>query len=144
MSPTRFSLRAAAVAGAVAVLWSVGCATPRPVLYPSGPLEGTDEVTGREAVDECLELAEAHGADTPYVRRAARATFFGATVGGATGAAIGAITSSVGRGAAAGAAGGATAGLVGSLFRSWERDDVERGFVDECLRERGYRPIGWR
>ena len=51
---------------------------------------------------------------------------------------------SVGRGAAAGAAGSAVVGLVRGLFRSREPDPVYRRFVEKCLREKGYEPIGWK
>ena len=42
------------------------------------------------------------------------------------------------------AAAGAIGGLFRGLFRSREPDPVFRNYVDQCLRERGYQPIGWR
>ena len=38
----------------------------------------------------------------------------------------------------------AAGGLVRGLLRWREPDPVERRFVEQCLRERGYQPIGWR
>ena len=67
----------------------------------------------------------------------------GGAIGGATGAVGGAILGRPGTGAALGAATGATAGLMRSLFRRDEPSQAYRGFVDRCLRERGYDPVGW-
>ena len=59
---------------------------------------------------------------------------------------LGAIYGSAGQGAAAGAAGGATAGLLSRLFRggSSSPDPVYANFVNRCLQEKGYEPIGWK
>ena len=62
---------------------------------------------------------------------------------GATGAAGGAVLGRPGTGAAVGAATGATAGFMRSLFKGSEPSQAYRGFVDRCLRERGYDPVGW-
>ena len=68
-------------------------------------------------------------------------------MGAATGAVGGAIAGNPGEGAAIGAASGATAGLLSGVFDSWsarEVDPVYANFVDRCLRDRGYEPIGWK
>jgi hypothetical protein len=54
------------------------------------------------------------------------------------------VLGSAGRGAGAGAAGGATAGFFHWLFGARDPDPLERSYVDTCLRERGYQPMGWR
>ncbi|MBA2492610.1 MAG: hypothetical protein H0V34_13240, partial [Gammaproteobacteria bacterium] len=54
-----------------------------------------------------------------------------------------AVLGDAGTGAAAGTAGGVSRGLIGALFDSNEADSVFRNFVDRCLREQGYEPIGW-
>jgi hypothetical protein len=54
------------------------------------------------------------------------------------------VTSSVGRGAAAGAAGGAAGSVARGLWHWNDPDPAERGYVEHCLRERGYDVIGWR
>ena len=51
---------------------------------------------------------------------------------------------SAGRGAAAGAAGGGARSFLHGLFRWRDPDPIERNFVQECLRQRGYHVIGWR
>ncbi|MEM9441730.1 MAG: glycine zipper family protein, partial [Pseudomonadota bacterium] len=75
--------------------------------------------------------------------RAARDTAIGGAAGGATGAVGGAILGNAGRGAAFGAATGATAGLVRSIFSRPQPSGAYKNFVDRCLRERGYEPVGW-
>jgi hypothetical protein len=56
----------------------------------------------------------------------------------------GASTGRAGTGAAVGAASGATAGLLSGLWRSRDRDPIYMTYVDTCLREKGYQPIGWK
>ena len=56
----------------------------------------------------------------------------------------GAIVGNAGRGAAVGAGVGGTRGFLRGLFRSREPDPIEKGFIDACLEEQGYRVIGWR
>jgi len=95
-------------------------------------------------IDRCLEMARAHGAEHDAGGRVARNTAGGAVLGGATGAAAGAVLGSVGRGAGAGAAAGATGGLIRGLFTASEPDPLLRSFVERCLRDKGYEPIGWK
>jgi OmpA family protein len=73
-----------------------------------------------------------------------RETGTSGAIGGATGAVIGAIVGSPGTGAAIGAAGSATSALLHGAFSSRDLDPIERGYVDRCLREQGYDPMGWR
>ena len=91
-----------------------------------------------------MTLAKESGADSSRAGRVAGRSAAGAAVGAATGAAIGAVTGSVGRAAAGGAAGGGVLELFRGLFGSREPDPVYREFVEQCLRDKGYRPIGWR
>jgi hypothetical protein len=123
---------------------AAACAAKRPVLYPDARVESAGTAAAERDIDECIDLAKAHGTESSRAGEVATGTAGGAAVGGATGAVVGAIAGSAGRGAAAGAAGGATLGLFRGLFRSREPDPVFRGFVEQCLRERGYQPIGWR
>ena len=62
----------------------------------------------------------------------------------AVGAAVGAVTGRPGTGAAAGAAGGGVGGFFRGIFGSSEPDPVYKRYVETCLRERGYQPIGWK
>ena len=75
--------------------------------------------------------------------QAARSGAVGAIVGGGTGAVVGLITGDPGRSAAVGAAGGGTGGFLSSLFRRSQPSTAYRRYVDRCLRERGYDPVGW-
>lgn len=97
-------------------------------------------------IDACMYAAEASGANSGRGAELATNTAKAGAVGGATGAVVGAIASgsSIGRGAAIGSAGAATATLVGGAFESSAPTDIYIRFVDQCLREKGYQPIGWR
>lgn len=132
------------VALALALLVAA-CAGPRPVLYPNARYEEHGAAAAQADIDACMERArvvsESRGSKA---RGAAGRAATSAAVGGATGAVVGAIVGSPGTGAAAGAAGSATASAIRSAFGAREPDAVERTFVERCLREKGYDPIGWR
>lgn len=128
---------------AAAMVW-VGCADKRPVLYPNAHLKQVGTETAQRDIDECLRYAKDSGAEGTKGAEMAKETAGGAAVGGAVGAATGAVLGNLGRGVAAGAAGGAAGGLVHSALKSDEPDAVFRNFVDRCLKEKGYDPIGWR
>ena len=125
-------------------LLALGCAQQRPVLYPSPYLKTVGQERAEADINECVRLASEHGAQGDAGEKVGKDTVKGGAVGGAVGAGVGAVLGSVGRGAAAGAAGGAAGALTAGLFRSTEPDPVFCGFVDRCLREKGYEPIGWR
>ena len=55
----------------------------------------------------------------------------------------GAVLGRAGRGAAVGAATGATGGFLRGLFKGRQPSQVHKRFVDKCLRDRGYEPLGW-
>jgi hypothetical protein len=128
------------------VLAVAGCASSaRPVLYPNAHLSAVGQAQADADLAECRRLAEAAGASagSGQGEQAAKSGVIGGAIGGATGAVGGAILGRPGTGAAVGAATGATAGLMRSLFRRDEPSQAYRGFVDRCLRERGYDPVGW-
>ena len=127
-----------------------GCAASRPVLYPNAQLQRDGDAAAQQTVDECMRLAEGYvpegGADATAARDMAGRTAAGAATGAATGAVAGAIYGDAGRAAGAGAATGATAGFMSSLFGLFGArgpSPTYRAFVERCLRERGYEPIGW-
>ena len=128
----------------VCILLFSACAQKRPVLYPNYHLEEVGDEQAQADIDECMRFAAEYGAKSSSGGEVAKRTAGGAAVGGAAGAGIGAVTGSVGRGAAAGAAGGAAAALTRGIIRSGEPDPVFRRFVEKCLREKGYEPVGWR
>lgn len=130
----------------IGVLAVAGCASAaRPVLYPNDHLRAVGQAQADADMAECRQLAESAGASggAGQGERAARGAGVGGAIGGATGAVGGAILGRPGTGAALGAATGATAGLMRSLFGRSEPSPAYRGFVDHCLQERGYDPVGW-
>jgi hypothetical protein len=120
------------------------CSAKRPVLYPNYYLREVGDEAAQYDIDSCIHLANEYGASSSSSGKVAKNTAGGAAVGAAGGAATGAVLGSAGRGAAAGAAGGAAIGLTRGLLRSREPEPVFRRFVEKCLREKGYEPIGWR
>jgi len=133
-------------------LLSVGaCAPRRPVLYPNEQLKRVGGDVAEHDVDECMRRAKEYvsgGARAQQVTgQVAGSTAVGAGTGAAIGAVGGAVTGGAGEGAAVGAATGGTAGLLYGIlgaFQSRDPDPVYANFVDRCLRERGYDPIGWK
>jgi outer membrane lipoprotein SlyB len=139
----------------VLVLFLLGfsaCAARRPVLYPNEQYTRAGSAAAERAIDECMGRADqflaSSGPNTEAARGVATETAVGAGAGAAVGAVGGAITGSAGEGAAVGAATGGTAGLLHGLFRSCESgkesNPTYAAFVDRCLREKGYDPIGWK
>ncbi len=121
-----------------------GCATQRPVLYPNAKYNQVGTEVAQRDIDDCIRLAEQHGVSPSGGEKVARGGAGGALVGGAAGAAGGAVRGNAGQGAAVGAAAGAAAGATRGAIRSDEPGSVYKGFVQRCLRERGYDVIGWK
>jgi len=130
-------------AGAVLLVLS-GCAAQRPALYPNAKYNQVGPEVAQRDVDDCIRLAEQHGITHSSGEKVARSGAEGAAVGGAAGAAAGAVRGDVGRGAGVGAAAGAAAAATRGAIHSGEPGSVYRGFVQRCLRERGYDVIGWK
>jgi hypothetical protein len=135
------------VKGSLAVLAAAvtlsACAASRPVLYPNAHLARVGQAQAEQDIATCRQLAD------QYVASGGAGTVAGSTaVGGGAGAAIGAaggaVRGSAGTGAAVGAATGATAGFIRGLFRASEPSPTYKNFVNHCLRERGYQPVGWQ
>jgi hypothetical protein len=128
----------------LAAMVLVGCADKRPVLYPNARLNQVGQEAAQKDVDACMDYAKSGGAASDKSTEIAKDTAGGALIGGAVGTATGAVLGNLGTGAAAGVAGGAAAGLTKGLLDSGDPDPVFKSFVDRCLREKGYDPIGWR
>jgi OmpA family protein len=131
----------------VLVLGLTACSTARPVLYPNAHLQSVGQATADLDIKDCEDRAETAGADRQEggVGEVAAGTGVGAGVGAAGGAVGGAISGGAGIGAAVGAASGAVIGFLSSLFgRRSGPSAAYTGFVDRCLREKGYEPIGWQ
>jgi outer membrane lipoprotein SlyB len=122
-----------------------GCASSRPVLYPNEHFNAVGAEAAERDVASCMALAESAGADAAGrdAGQAAARTAGGAAVGAASGAVGGAVGGSAGSGAAIGAATGATAGLLHWLFSKPQRSPAFENFVNRCLQEHGYQPVGW-
>ncbi len=121
----------------------MGCGTPRPVLYPNDHLKRVGDAQARYDTDECRQDADAYVRSNP-TGQVVGSTVFGGAAGGAVGAAGGAVVGELGRGAGVGAATGATAGLIRGLFKASQPSPVYKSFVERCLQEKGYEPIGWK
>ncbi len=127
------------------------CSTPKPVLYPNRYLNQVGTDSAELDTKECMRRADAYVASEAGGEKVLEGTAMGAgagaAVGAAAGAAGGAIVGRAGPAAAVGAAGGgaagATRGLIRSLFSKRGPSPVYRNFVDRCLRDKGYDPIGW-
>jgi hypothetical protein len=135
------------------VLLVSGCSATHPTLYPNEQYHKVGQAQADSDIEECETRAKEYvktggGTAGPRAAEAARNVGVGGVVGAAGGAVGGAIYGNPGEGAAVGAASGATAGLVGTLF-GWmfqrsEPDPVYRNFVEKCLQDKGYDPIGWQ
>jgi hypothetical protein len=129
----------------------VACAAQRPILYPNQHLQRVGNSAADRDVDDCMQRAEEYvssGAGRAALEQAALGGGTGAAIGAATGAAGGAVLGRAGTGAAVGAAGGGAAGvtrgLIHGLTRKHSPSPVYKSFVNRCLREKNYDPIGWR
>ncbi len=137
-------LKTTCVATAAGLMLLAGCASQKPVLYSandSGPAGGP------QAIERCEQRAQAAGLDYDKGRVGgyAKGAVENGAVGGAAGAVGGAIYGSAARGAAAGAAGGVAAGIVRSLFSGRDNSPapVYKNYVNRCLADQGYQPVGW-
>jgi hypothetical protein len=138
---------------ALAALALSACSASKPTLYPNDTYNRVGAAQADQDIANCEAQAKEYvkdggGQGGQMAGEAARNAGVGAAVGAAGGAAGGAIGGDVGQGAAVGAASGATAGLLGTMFgwmfRHNEPDPVYRNFVEKCLRDKGYEPIGWQ
>ena len=132
---------------ALATAMAFGCAGPKPILYPNAHYQSVGERVAQSDIEGCRKMADTAGAhrDPSKVSRTARRTVAGGAIGGAAGAAGGAVFGHAGRGAAAGAAGGAAATLMRALlFQRPTTSEAHISYVNRCLEDQGYEPVGWR
>jgi hypothetical protein len=128
----------------VAALAVEGCASTRPVLYPNEYYNSVGPTVAKGDIANCMHLAEVAGADSSSgAGNAAVRAAGGTAIGAAAGAVGGAVVGSAGSGAAIGAATGATAGLLNWIFGRPQSNPAYVNFVNRCLLERGYEPVGW-
>lgn len=123
---------------------AAGCAAKRPVLYPNAQYQSVGIEVAQADIDTCMQMAETGVGDKNHAADTAGRSAVGAGTGAAVGAVGGAIQGGAGTGAAVGAATGGTLGLFSGLWRTRDHDPIYMAYVDTCLSEKGYRPIGWR
>jgi hypothetical protein len=123
-----------------------GCASTKPVLYTNDHYKAVGKEAAERDIEACIKQAEAAGAGTGTnaAGQTAARTAGGAAIGAASGAVGGAIFSSAASGSVWGAASGATAGLLSSIFSKPQPNPAYQNFVNQCLTERGYQPVGWK
>ncbi len=121
------------------------CAAPKPILYPNSHFQQVGETGAAQDIAECSEMAKDAGAKPTGGKtgQVAGSTAMGGAIGSAAGAVGGAVVGHPGQGAMIGAASGATAGFLRGLFRRSPPSDAYKQFVNRCLQERGYDPVGW-
>ena len=130
--------------GMVLALLAISCA-PKPILYPNTHYRDVGQETADRDIEECTEMAKDAGATQSQGKsgQVAGNTAAGGAVGSAAGAVGGAVVGHPGPGAMVGAASGATAGFLRGLFRRSPPSNAYKQFVQRCLKERGYDPVGW-
>ena len=127
----------------IVLVFALGCAK-RPVLYPNDHLESVGKEASQHDIDVCMALAKDADLGTNQTLEAGKKTGAGAAVGTATGAVSGAFSGDAGTGALIGLSVGALGGLFSWIFGSGQPDPVFVQYVDRCLSDRGYEPIGWK
>ncbi len=129
----------------IIILLVAGCAASKPILYPNAHLQEVGKEVADRDIDECREMAKDAGATASQGKsgQVAGSTAVGGAIGSAAGAVGGAVVGHPGRGAMVGAASGATAGFLRGLFRRSVPSHAYKQFVQRCLQERGYDPMGW-
>jgi len=120
-----------------------GCAAHGPVLYPNAHLKTVGEEQAYRDIEACDSLADAF-VKSDAGKAAAKSVAGGGAAGAVIGGAAGSITGNLGRGSAVGAAAGAAAGLVRGISKASEPSPIHKRFVERCLRDKGYDPIGWQ
>jgi outer membrane lipoprotein SlyB len=138
--PWRLTMKTFFVLAAILIV--SGCASHGPVLYPNEHLKMVGKDQAQRDIADCDRRA-AEYVKSDAGKTVAKNTAGGGAAGTVVGGAAGAVTGHLGRGAAVGAAGGAAAGLVRGVSKASEPSPIHKRFVEKCLRERGYEPLGW-
>jgi len=127
----------------LSMLVLVGCGTTKsPILYPNEHLSSVGAEQANRDIEECCRLADGYLKSQKGKEMTKNAVESG-VVGAAAGAAGGSVFGHAGRGAGAGAAAGAAASVTHALFRVKDPDPVFMNYVNRCLTDRGYQPLGW-
>jgi outer membrane lipoprotein SlyB len=121
----------------------IGCAGPKPILYPNTHFKSVGQEQADKDIAECKAFAEQYASTSEGGKRMVKSTAMGAGVGAASGAVGGAIRGSASQGSLVGAAAGATIGLIRGLFTLNEPNHTYMTLVNRCLSDRGYESVGW-
>lgn len=121
-----------------------GWRNQKPVLYPNQHYQSVGVEAAEMDIANCMYRADQGAPQDSVAKNTAINTVGGAAAGAALGAIGGAIAGSPGTGAAAGAAVGGAAGLGKSAYDASKPQETYKGYVEACLRERGYEVIGWK
>ena len=125
-----------------AILIASSCASHGPVLYPNQHFKMVGKDQAHRDIADCDRLA-AEYVKSEAGKTVAKNTAGGAAAGTVVGGAAGAVTGHLGKGAAVGAAAGAAGGMVRGVSKTVEPSPIHKRFVEKCLRDRGYEPLGW-
>ena len=121
-----------------------GAGGVRPVLYQNDHYREVGVENAEMDKAGCMYAADNRVPRESAAGDTAKKTLLGAGGGAAIGAVAGAISGNAGKGAAIGAAAGGTAGLLKGAYDSTQPDETWQGYVEACLRDKGYQVIGWR
>jgi hypothetical protein len=129
----------------LSLLWVMSCAAKKPVLYPNAHFEQVGQQQAETDIAQCLEMAKSQGVKDTQSGRVVTDSAKSGAVGAASGAAVAAVWGGdVGKSAAAWGAGAAAGTAVARMFDSGGPDPVFQGFVNQCLRDKGYQVAGWQ
>ncbi len=138
----------ARLASLLLVVDLMACAGPEPILRSNSQLLFYGKEMGQETVATCEAKAERAGLQhgTNRSKNAAGGTIIGVVGGAAVGASTGLVggPTGVAIGAAAGAALGGIIGFAAGTYKPLEPDRGYMGFVERCLKEKGYEVSGWQ
>lgn len=121
-----------------------GWRNQRPVLYPNQHYKTVGAEAAQGDIAECLYVAQHGPTQRSQAKDAAVNTLGGAAAGAALGAIGGAIAGNAGTGAAAGAAVGGTIGVGKTIYDAGKPTPAFKGYVDACLRDKGYEIVDWQ
>lgn len=134
--------RSASAALLLAVAVLAGCATTQPVLYPTDSAQKESRATSD--MQACTQLAQRDvGINARKGHETVARTGVLAATTAAVFSAVRGTADTANRALAAGVAGGVGGALKVAL--DWnEPDEVYEHYVEQCMRKRGHRVLGWR
>ncbi|WP_027178749.1 hypothetical protein [Maridesulfovibrio bastinii] len=128
---------------AAILIFSAGCAQKKPVLYHNAHYNNTSPEQRDKDINYCIEQGKTNIGESSRGKTSLKSGIKGSVIGGAVGLGIGIITGSPGTSTAAGALGGGAGGAASGAFDD-SGDALFRRYVNRCLQDKGYEPIGWK